>query len=136
MSFPSLPAHPSLTFSLLQLSAHFPCQRVCALTGTHRTASELRPSSLFMGAENYNVTFPAFLLEFSNRSGLSVQDRNPESGETGCCCIRFLSHHFLQVDKRKPLVYIYQPGGNDGILYPLHNMSTYTYFNAMCRQVQ
>lgn len=54
--------------------------------------------SLFMEAENYTVTFPAFLLEISNRRGLSIQDRDPGGIETGCFCNHFLSHHFLQVD--------------------------------------
>lgn len=35
---------------------------------------------LFMEAEKYTVTFPAFLLEISNRSGLSIQDRDPGGG--------------------------------------------------------
>lgn len=51
---------------------------------------------LFMEAENY--TFPAFLLEIRSRSGLSIQDRDPGGGETGCCYNHFLHHHFLQVD--------------------------------------
>lgn len=54
--------------------------------------------SLFMEAENYTVTFPAFLLEISNRRGLSTQDRDPGGIETGCFCNHFPSHHFLQVD--------------------------------------
>lgn len=51
---------------------------------------------LFMEAENY--TFPAFLLEIRSRSGLSIQDRDPGGGETGCCYNHFLHHHFIQVD--------------------------------------
>lgn len=54
---------------------------------------------LFMELENYTVTFPAFLLEISNRSGLSIQDRDPGCGETGSCSNHFLHHHFLQVDE-------------------------------------
>lgn len=91
--------------SLLSL-AHFLCLYVCL------PHSETQPRGtrdwwltlavvLFMEAENYTVTFPAFLLEISNRSGLSIQDRDPGGGETGCCYNHFLPHPFLHVDSCK-----------------------------------
>lgn len=97
-----LSCSPTFSPSLSSL-AHFLCQCVCLLL------RETQPRGaecwwlalavfLFMEAENYTVTFPAFLLEISNRRSLSIQDRDPGGGETGCCYNHFLSHHFLQVD--------------------------------------
>lgn len=62
-----------------------------------RTGSRLWQSSCLWKRKT-TVTFPAFLLEISNRSGLSVQDRDPGGGKGGCLRNRFLSHHFLYVD--------------------------------------
>lgn len=81
--------------------AHFLCQYVCLpqresqLRGTQDWRQTLAVI-MFMEVENYTVTFPAFLLEISNRSGLSIPGRDPGGGEMGCN--HFLSHHFLHVD--------------------------------------
>lgn len=99
MGFPvSLPPlFPVLLLSPSSL-AHFLCQYVCLPQRETQPWRLTLAVVLFMEAENYAVTFPAFLLEISNRSGLSVQDRDPGGGETGCCYNHFLPHHFLQVD--------------------------------------
>lgn len=42
--------------------------------------------------------FLRFSWKISSRSGLSLRDRDPGGEEMGCCCNRFLHHHFLQLD--------------------------------------
>lgn len=97
--FPVLALSPSAVPCSLFLSVCLSPSEGRLSPEAHRTDWRLTLAVvLFMEAENYTVTFPAFLLEISNRSGLSIQDRDPGGGETGCCCNHFLPHHFLQVD--------------------------------------
>lgn len=80
--FPVLSLSPSLSACSLCENGCLPYRETTqrhAGTGWWQTLAVV----LFIEAENYTVTFPAFLLEIRSRSGLSIQDRDPGGGERG-----------------------------------------------------